>query len=242
MVPSAVVALDGSRRVVVDRSWWLVALGGVLVVGGGVAAVMAPWGEDEAEEGGAQFVVSGAEASEARASAGCEQLEVPDLAPTPHLDTLEDAPPPEELYPDLRPTAGGRHLGARVHAVGVVDAPPDERVTTHNLEHGAVVVYYDADTLADEAIDVLGRWGSGWNDAGFDEAGEAGAGVIVAPYRGEFTSGKPLALRAWGVALDCDEFSVPVADAFLAEHFGDRGTGPERHLAPYPDDVLELVP
>lgn len=226
----------------VDRSWLLMVLGGGLVVVGGVAALMGPWGEDDPTDDGAQFVVSEADARAARASAGCEELDVPDLAPTPHLDTLEDAPSPEELYPDLRPTAGGRHLGARVHAVGVVDVAPDERVTTHNLEHGAVVVYYDPDALDAETIDVVGRWGSGWNDAGFDERGEVGAGVIVAPYRGEFTSGRPLALRAWGVALDCDEFRVPVADAFLAEHFGDRGTAPEGHLAPYPDDVLELRP
>lgn len=226
----------------VDRSWLLVVLGGGLVVAGGVAAVMAPWGGNEPTDDGPQFVVSEAEATEARADAGCEVLEAPDLAPTPHLDTLEDAPPPEELYPDLRPTASGRHLGARVHAVGVVDVAPDERVTTHNLEHGAVVVYHDADELDAEAIDVVGRWGSGWNDAGFDEHGEAGAGVLVAPYAGEFTSGKSLALRAWGVALDCDEFSVPVADAFLAQHFGDRGSAPEGHLAPYPEDVLAVVP
>lgn len=225
----------------IDRTWILVGLGAALAAAGGLVAIVNSQGSSDAPTP-AQFFASEAAASDGRRAAGCEGLATPDLPPTPHLDTLEDAPPPEVLYPDLRPTAGGRHLGARVHAVGVVDTPPDERVTTHNLEHGAVIAYYDPEFLPEDAVDLVERWGSGWNDAGFDQQGEAGVGVVVAPYAGEFTSGKALALRAWGQALDCDDFSVAVADAFLADHFGERGEGPERHLAPYPDEILELVP
>lgn len=225
----------------IDRSWVLMGIGAALLVAGGVAAVVGLRGSDDAGVP-ADFTVSAAAAAVAEQTAGCEHLDVLPLSPTPHLDTLEDAPSAEELYPDLRPTAGGRHLGARIHAVGVVDEPPDERVTTHNLEHGAVVVYYDPVELPVADVDLVERWGSGWNEAGFDEQGAAGGGVIVAPYDGTFTSGRALALRAWDVAVDCDRFEVPVADGFLARHFGDRGKAPEGHLVPYPAELLELVP
>ncbi|MDQ4129450.1 MAG: DUF3105 domain-containing protein [Actinomycetota bacterium] len=169
-------------------------------------------------------------AVDAFSAAGCGEVDVPALPSSPHLEA--GAPPAHELYP-VRPTSQGPHLG-NVAPVGVADRL-DERVTTHNLEHGAVVVWYDPDAGVDGGA--IEKWATDRNRAGFD-LGRAGAGILASPYRDDFTSGKAVALRAWGTAIDCDQFDPLVADAFLIERFGTRGNAPERGLAGYPNGVL----
>ncbi len=170
-------------------------------------------------------------AADAFSAAGCGEVEVPTLPSSPHLEA--GAPPARELYP-VRPTSQGPHLGI-VAPVGVSEDPLDERATTHNLEHGAVVVWYDPDAEVD--VGDVEKWASDRNRAGF-QLGGAGAGILVSPYRDGFTSGKAVALRAWGTAIDCDQFAPLVADAFLIERFGTHGNAPERGLAGYPNGVL----
>ncbi len=172
-------------------------------------------------------------ATDAFSAAGCVEVEVPNLPSSPHLEA--GAPPAHELYP-VQPTSQGPHLG-NVAPVGVSDRL-DERATTHNLEHGAVVVWYDPDAQVDAGA--IEKWATDRNRAGF-ELGGAGAGILAAPYRDDFTSGKAVALRAWGAAIDCDRFDQLVADAFLIERFGTHGNAPERGLAGYPTGVLEYA-
>ncbi len=179
------------------------------------------------------IVIERAAAADAFSTAGCIEVEVPNLPSSPHLEA--GAPPAHELYP-VRPTSQGPHLG-NVAPVGVADRL-DERATTHNLEHGAVVVWYDPDAQVDAGA--LEKWATDRNRAGF-QLGGAGAGIIVSPYRDDFTSGKAVALRAWGTAIDCDQFDQLVADAFLIERFGTHGNAPERGLAGYPGGVLSYA-
>jgi hypothetical protein len=44
--------------------------------------------------------------------------------------------------------------------------------------------------------------------------------------------------RAWGTAWDCDAWDETVGHAFVIEHHGTQGIGPERNLAPCPSDIL----
>ncbi|HEX2026672.1 MAG TPA: DUF3105 domain-containing protein [Nitriliruptorales bacterium] len=179
--------------------------------------------------------VSSAAAEQALVTAGCEPIQMPIPEDIAHLS--EPAPPPEQLYPQ-RPVHSGRHFGVTA-PVGVSGEPLDERFSTHNLEHSSVVVWYDPQRLEEDVRGQVEDWAEARNRAGF--RGRSGAGILVSPWEGAFgTSDKPLALRAWGQALDCDGWERTVADAFLIAHFGTHGRAPESSIAGYPEDVLSF--
>lgn len=148
--------------------------------------------------------------------------------------------PPEQLYPDDRPAHSGRHYGTLVPVpTAVAEAPIDERAVTHNLEHGSVVVWFDEDDIDHEQVGQIAAWrDSRGNRLGF--ASDANGGVFASPAT-VIDSGKPIAFRAWGVALDCDRFDPVVADAFLIENWGSHGMAPEAHLSPFPEESLRYA-
>jgi hypothetical protein len=183
-----------------------------------------------------------------RTDASCERL-VGARGPEPdpertHLDDEEAAElTADDLY-ELRPPHSGRHLGRFLPLpTEAFDRPIDERALVHNLEHGAVAVLYDPAELADADVAALETWVRERNAVGFhDDAERTGAAIVVAPVEpGSITSGAAVALRAWGVATDCDGFDQVIADGFLASHFGTRGVAPEGSFAPYPAGAVELI-
>ena len=82
----------------------------------------------------------------------------------------------------------------------------------HALEHGHVVVYYDAP--GDDVIDTLKDWtrlfGGHWD------------GLVVVPHR---ELGQRVVMTAWRKRLDLDSFDAPTAARFIDAY---RGRGPER--------------
>lgn len=196
-----------------------------------------------------QITLTRAEAEDARAAAGCEVLDVDlvsDEAVAPlglngrsHIEPV-NAPAPELLYTEGRPTASGPHYETPLPVRnGVAEAPLDERGSTHNLEHGAVLVWVDPEQVPDESIDDIDDWVALLNDNGFAEnTGRAG---IMASYVTDagIDSGKAIAIRGWGVAMDCDSWDRDWANAFVINNFGSRGTAPER-FQEYPSEVLDF--
>lgn len=182
------------------------------------------------------ILIDPAEAEQALEAAGCV---TPDLGAAAggaqHLDPAS-APPADQLYP-ARPVHSGPHF-PNPHATGVYDNPIDERQTTHSLEHGGVAFWYVPDDVEGETVSSLEEWARNRNNAGFNVNPQFGAGIIVAPFPDGTSSGKPIAIRAWGVASDCDEFDETVADAFLISNFTSHGQSPEGAGLPYPEDVL----
>jgi hypothetical protein len=87
----------------------------------------------------------------------------------------------------------------------------------------------------------MGQWSRLLNDNGF--VGQAGAAVFVSPYEEPgISSGQAVAFRAWGTAVDCDEWDETVANAFVADNYGTRGIAAEATaFAPYPSGVLEAT-
>jgi hypothetical protein len=63
--------------------------------------------------------------------------------------------------------------------------------------------------------------------------------VFVSPAPIEISSGKPIAMRAWGVAMDCDSWDESYADGFLVDYWGTHGIAPERNLSPYPASAIQ---
>lgn len=164
---------------------------------------------------------------------GCEEApDEPGIDRT-HLDAAT-APAASELYRWVPPTSG-RHY-ARPNPV-VVDAASsaDPRATTHNLEHGAVVVHVDRGRVGPEVAAAVEDWARGLAGAGFD-APDASSGVLVVAMPVDATTDAGVSLRAWGAGIDCDRWDRATGDAFVVRHYGSRGDAPESELAPYPDD------
>jgi hypothetical protein len=178
----------------------------------------------------------------APAGAGCEAAPVGDIGNRDHLDPAT-APPASQLYGGRLP-AGGRHYAAASPLVLQLPSTAlDPRAVVHNMEHGAVVLWVDTERLDSATLAEVERWKQRLGVAGFDNL-DTGAGIFVSPMPQGFDVDAPVALRAWGEALDCPTWNVAAADSFLAQHYGSRGGAPEAELGPYPDDngVIEGPP
>jgi hypothetical protein len=233
VLTSVTVFVVLSLAIGVGVPWWTGALGGAVP-----APAAAP---DDDPAGPPAAVVDPEEADRAAGAAGCEvQADGEPLDDRSHF-SLDDPPDLDEVYTDGRPTHSGPHT-AQLHPL-VPDGANrqlDERTLTHNLEHGAVVIWYDPAQLDASTVSALERYAAERNDAGFAFE-RSGTAVFVSPYVDPgISSGAAVALRAWGTAVDCERWDPTVSDAFLATHFGSRGIAPEGHLAPYPAHVLDL--
>ena len=184
------------------------------------------------------ILLSSAEVEAARDAAGCEVLT--ERAPLPDRSHFENSAQvdPGTVYTDTRPTHSGPHT------VGVHPITPaatrqiDEVSSTHNLEHGTVIAWWDPEQIDSATAGQIGTWASTLNANGF-RRDASGVGIITSPYEDPgIGSGKAVALRAWGTAMDCDTWDETVANAFVLDHFGTHGIGPERAIAPFPEGVL----
>lgn len=182
-------------------------------------------------------VVPQAQALEARQSAGCEMVvENEPLENAEHLDP-QTAPPADALYANagVRPTHSGPHFVNQSGAVsGIPRQPLDERQVTHNMEHGALVVWFDPEQVDESAVADMESWLQSRLDMGYQS--QAGGNVFVSPFDGPMEA--PIAMRTWGFALDCQEWNSTAADSMLIDYYGTNGFAPERSLSPYPDGGL----
>lgn len=176
---------------------------------------------------------------QALATPDCREVDPGDLRDRGHLDAAT-APPASELY-DTDLPAAGPHFGAWSPVVGSLPAAPlDPRSLLHNLEHGAVVVWLNQDVLDRGAMKLAARWRDQLGGAGFDHT-DTGAAVFVSRFPDHVESQAGVALRAWGVAVDCDGWDLAVADAFVGLNYGTRGDAPEAELGPWPSGNGVLV-
>jgi hypothetical protein len=202
-----------------------------------VAAVLlqAFTGGPESLEGEIELVSS--EVEEARDAAGCEVLT--EQQPLPDRSHFESANQvnADSVYTDTRPTHSGPHTVGTHPVTPAASNQIDEISSTHNLEHGSVIVWWDPEQAGDVSDDI-GAWAEQLVDNGFSRA-PAGVGILTSPYEDPgIASGKAIAFRAWGTAMDCDTWDEDVAYGFVLDHFGVNGIGPERTLAPFPEGVL----
>ncbi|MTV25995.1 DUF3105 domain-containing protein [Nitriliruptoraceae bacterium ZYF776] len=196
------------------------------------------------------ILVSASEADAAREAAGCEVLALREPLPERYHFEAPNAPAPDSIYTDVRPTHSGPHL-TQYQPVSEdgYSSQLSEVASTHNLEHGTVAVWWDPEQVDGSTVSEIRDWTQILNANGFREnpppgfpgGSITGAGILAAPYEDPgISSGQAVAFRAWGTAMDCDVFDETVANAFVAEHFGTRGIGPERTMAPYPEEVLDF--
>lgn len=184
------------------------------------------------------ILISAAEVDEARAAAGCEVLaEREPVEEASHLEREQIAQMADTAYP-VRPTHSGPHV-VQPHpdVLGGASSQIDEFSSTHNLEHGGIIAWYDPEQVDGDTVGEMEDWAQRLNASGFD--GSGGAVIFVSPYEDPgFSSGKAIGFRAWGTAIDCDEWDETVADGFAAEFYGTNGGAPEAgNFAPHPGTI-----
>lgn len=225
-----------------DRDWQQLAKNAAITLGVLAGAAGVIWlaffaGPESIDEA---IVLSAAEVEEARAAAGCEIVNTQLEFERAHFEPNQ-APPANTLYTTIRPTHGGPHF-VQTHPliVGGSDSQLDERATTHNLEHGSIIAWYDPEAVEGGAVGDMEAWSEALNDSGFSNS-RAGGGIFVSPYTDPgISSGKAVALRAWGVAMDCDEWDRTVANSFVLQYFGTHSPiAPEGNLNPFPEELLQ---
>lgn len=122
------------------------------------------------------------------------------------------------------PPYGGPHaqvpLPGPIGYFGRTRAPENvaERAV-HNLEHGYVVVWYDAGAN-DDSIQRVSRELFELRDLK----------VIVVPWRGEVREGRHFTLAAWGHLQSCAQPTAEAIRAFYDEHGGLNGDAPEKSV------------
>jgi hypothetical protein len=212
------------------------------LVVGVVAAVVLQAFLGGPESLGEAVLISSSEAEDARAAAGCEVLADREPSDDRSHFAANAAPSADAIYTELRPPHSGPHTES-VHPIVSDGASSqlDERSLTHNLEHGAIIAWYDPEQVDRGTAAEMGDWAGTLNANGF-RVDRGGTAIFVAPYEDPgISSGKAIAFRAWGTAMDCDEWDETVAHAFVIENYGMHGIGPERMIAPYPSEVLDYT-
>jgi hypothetical protein len=188
-----------------------------------------------------QIELISSQVEDARLAAGCEVLtDQQPLEDRSHAETASgiDA---DASYTDTRPTHSGPHTVGMHPVTPAANNQIDEISSTHNLEHGSIIVWYDPEQVEGDTPSQIGDWAEQLNDNGFARP-QAGVGILSSPYEDPgIESGKAFAFRAWGTAMDCDAWDEDVAYGFVLDHYGTHGIGPERTLAPFPSEVLGYV-
>lgn len=128
------------------------------------------------------------------------------------------AEPPQVIYPE-RPPTSGRHVG-QVAPTGTYDVHIDERITTHNLEHGYVIAWYDPEGPVDQ-VEAVKQWGEQ------QIAGDRPKTIVVPAYF-DLPGDAVVSLTAWHFRQSCETFDPDVADVFAAAHYGAAGEAPEQ--------------
>lgn len=114
---------------------------------------------------------------------------------------------------DFPPTSGPHYN--RPATAGYYEETPALGHLVHSLEHGAIVVYYDPDSITDEARQSLREFAAANPDSW--------ASVIVVENPVENPQ-SDYVLTAWRHSLRMDDYDPEVVQAFMAEYIG---RGPE---------------
>lgn len=109
------------------------------------------------------------------------------------------------------PAASGPHWPQPLNWGVYTQVLPQEPVI-HNLEHGGIVIWYQADQVSAEDVTALTTYTKRWN------ASERYK-VLLAQWGGE-DFGHPMAMVAWTWLLDLDTVDTELMDKFIDQHYG----------------------
>lgn len=189
--------------------WRLLAIGGVLLVGVVLIALV--------------LIMGGAPnpyAGETQPNDGGTHVD-------PGTDCrAPDAPCGPDPYSSIPATSGPHWDPSAVAAWGAYSTPQPESQLVHNLEHGGVVIWYDPALLEEAEIAELTSYVEGQVDTGIGGRFK----FILSPWGGTEDLGGAIALTAWRRLLPLEALDMDAvrgfADANYLRHAPEPNGGP----------------
>ena len=120
------------------------------------------------------------------------------------------------------PGTSGPHWGTPDNW-GIYTQPQAESQVIHNLEHGGIVVWYQADQLDATSLQQLTDWVQ-------SQVRSTRFKVILSPWAGA-DFGHPIAITAWNYLLYQDPLDLGAVQGFMDAHYG---RSPEPNGGPGP--------
>ena len=160
-------------------------------------------------------------------ASGFTKVQSPPSEGAGHLTSEEEQAQVQVDYQTEPPTSG-KHSGSRGPApTGVHSTAVEDEAFVHNLEHGHVVIVYDADRLEPTIIDALEAW-----------ARDNDTRALITPRPELAEQDFPLAVAAWAKFATAEDPTTPEAvvdfvDAFYNVHVG---KGPEGNIPGTPNE------
>ena len=190
--------------------WRLLLIGGVVVVGVLILALVIIFGSGPDVNSGTQYPDDGAthvtDGASCRSAPGqCEASATP--------------------YSSL-PATSGPHWGTPA-SWGVYSTPQNESQLIHNLEHGGIVIWYDPEALDDAGIDALTAYVNTQVASGVSGRYK----FILSPWAGPEPLPAPVVATAWRYTLPLETADTDAIDAFARNRYG---RSPEPNGGPAP--------
>jgi Protein of unknown function (DUF3105) len=193
--------------------WRLLAIGGVLLVGVILIVLVLALGGEPDPRIGRQIEDDG----NAHVSIGVDCRAEPSGHPNCGTDP----------YSSLPATSGPHWDPSGVANWGVYADPQPETQLIHNLEHGGIVIWYDAERLDADGIAALEQYVSAQNASGLSGRFK----FIVTPWGGADPLPAPVVATAWNWLLELETADTAAIDTFAGEHYG---IAPEPNGGPGP--------
>jgi len=196
------------RRASTLPDWRLLLIGGVVVVGVLILALVLVFGGGPSTESGTRHPDKGG----AHVSVGttCRSSQAP-CGPDP--------------YSSIPATSGPHWDPSGIANWGVYSTPQPETQVIHNLEHGGIVIWYDAQAVAVEDVDALASYVNAQVASGISGRYK----FILTPWGGAEPLPAPVVATAWLYSLELATADTDAIDAFTRERYGrspEPGGGP----------------
>jgi len=202
---------QGSASALPD--WRLLLIGGVIVVGVLILALVLIFGGGEAANVGVQHPDDG----NAHVAVGT------DCRAAPQSDPNCGSNP----YSSLPATSGPHWDPSGIANWGVYTTPQPETQLIHNLEHGGIVIWYDPEALTAESIDALTGYVQNQNASGLSGRYK----FILSPWGASEPLPAPVVATAWRWSLELETADIDAVDEFARAHYG---RSPEPNGGPGP--------
>jgi Protein of unknown function (DUF3105) len=190
--------------------WRLLLIGGVLVVGVLILALVLVLGGEPGTTSGRQLPDDGG--SHVAPGTDCR-------APT--------APCGADPYSSVPATSGPHWDPSAVGNWGVYSTPQPETQLIHNLEHGGIVIWYDAEALDADGIDALTTYVNDQTASGISGRYK----FILSPWGGPEPLPSPVVATAWRFMLELETADTEAIDQFARSRYG---RSPEPNGGPGP--------
>jgi hypothetical protein len=177
--------------------WRLLAIGGVLLVGVAIIALVIVLGGTDDPS---QAMLPNDGNTHVAPGTTCRSAEAP-CGPDPY-STL--------------PAASGPHWDpSGIASWGVYSTPQNESQVIHNLEHGGIVIWYDPAILTDAQVAELTSYVEGQVSSGISGRYK----FILTPWGGTEDLGAAVAVTAWRHLLKLDVFDMDAIRSFADDNY-----------------------